>query len=665
MAEREDKNISRRKFITGVGVAGITLLAGRNLFAQEGAASGQTVTNSTYGNPTIASTPSVVLVNVKDFGAIPNDGLDHSNHFQAAIQAITEYGVVFVPAGNYKIDSDITVSNKKQITLITNGETTITGNGQLIFTSSIDSFHGFNNISAGQSIITSNASVPFQIGDYLEIVGTVEDGDSIEIPPTQPRYPVLHFIAKVVDISSNIITLDREIKYAISSVSAAKVTSPYTIDIEKGFTFESFNVSFKYCVGGTINILMTGKTLDGRPGLAFEKSCDFSLFSTSWDLNSTHSITLEHCNRFNIDVHSKNNSSPVKLVDTGDTGVQVSEVPGAAVIRGNGIQDGNIKAFCNSTWVAEMIIRGGRNLNIIIESTDSGRFLLSWTPNKPGNYSEACQFSECKDITIKASLANVFDQAIEFLSVERGTIKAKISTLSSSTEGAIVIKGKSKNIDIIDTEIVCYNAYGIKFEYINGMSGNHRVVNPRINNMRNDGTGISIRDSAIILDANVSIIGGLIKASVPILVNQYHNRVIIRDTKIEATVTHGVILFGDYHELSGSIVITPAGKRAVVVFGLNTKVNNLTSDFPIFIKDIAFDIRNFRNNKVSSIFIEPISYTIKALDGKYSVDSLPQTTNWEAGEYLFNTGVANPGVIGWIRVGSGATGSWKEVKLSN
>jgi hypothetical protein len=57
---------------------------------------------------------SELAFNVMSYGAVPNDGLDDTGAFNAAVAAVPSYGRIYVPRGTYNISSTITV-NKDRI----------------------------------------------------------------------------------------------------------------------------------------------------------------------------------------------------------------------------------------------------------------------------------------------------------------------------------------------------------------------------------------------------------------------------------------------------------------------------------------------------------------------------------------------------------------------
>jgi hypothetical protein len=59
-------------------------------------------------------TKSEMSINVQDYGAVPNDGLDDTTAFRNALSALgTSYGRIYVPRGGYNINDTILVANDR------------------------------------------------------------------------------------------------------------------------------------------------------------------------------------------------------------------------------------------------------------------------------------------------------------------------------------------------------------------------------------------------------------------------------------------------------------------------------------------------------------------------------------------------------------------------
>ncbi|CAG7623086.1 hypothetical protein PAESOLCIP111_02479 [Paenibacillus solanacearum] len=655
---KEPALLSRRTFFTGLGAAGIGLLAGSSLTGMGSAAAGQSVSEAVYGNTGDLPANCCIEYNVKDKGAKADyflaDGTVNPNPtnnalpFQQTFDAIEAGGAVYIPAGAYYMTGNVTVSGK-HVALIAEG-VRLFGGGTFLFDAPAGAAGTASNVTAGDFRLTTAVSAA--AGDFLEIAGTI--GHSLYTPS---RYTATRLIAKVVAAAGGVVTLDRNILFNLTGVTVTRITRPYTLHVSEGLSLHSVGISVSRCIGGSVSVSMTGVRGSSSPGIAVSKCCDLRLQVQAADLLSTHTAVLLDSNNIRLDV----------------TAARCGQTDGSSVkvIRANGIQNVAIDALCISSLTGDSTIYGSRNVRLHIDSIGSGRYNRE-TNVTGGNRLEAVQFSECSDVTVTGSLSEVDDQAIEFLSVERGVIQAKISTLPGCTEGAIVIKGKSKDVDIVNPVIRCWNPYGIKFEYVDGMQGYHRVIQPDIVNLNDtSNTGIFIRDAQAALDANVTVLGGVIQANTPFIVNPNHNKVTIKDTIIECKGGYGVQMNGDYGVVD-NVTVTGTTNRAIVVNGANTTVSRVRSHSLVYIRSgvrPSFSIGNYRGNDVSQIYFDQGSWHIRASQGRYEALSAPAEYAWSAGDVLYNQAPIETGtsgsryiVTGWICTVSGTPGVWSELR---
>ncbi|TYP70289.1 glycosyl hydrolase family 28-related protein [Paenibacillus methanolicus] len=648
--DKENKKWTRKEFLIAAGAAGITMLAGSML-------PGYRVKALTTQE---TSTPP--YINLKDHGAKGDGITDDAASWRKAMYAMPEYGTLFVPAGTYLLQSDVIVNNKRSVTLATNGEVIIKGKGTLKFDSPLGIAQACNPVTPGDMMLTLTATDKFKAGDYVQINGNIADSDYIDT--NGPRYPVVKILARIESIIGTQLRLDRAVAFQLTNASVQKVTSPYSLTIAKGFTFDSYTLAAFRCIGGSIDIGFIGATNGTSSGISFSQSSDFTLRLLARNVSSTHTAVLNDCNHFNATVDSASNM-PSLATPTGMV----------KVVRGNGLQNGKLFVTSQNAWSGVIGINGSRNMDIQVNSVDCGHYFRT-NPPKEGNFLETCQFSECKDISISANLTKVIDQGIEFLSVDRGSITGLIETDKGSTEGAIVIKGKSRSIQIVRPQITCYNNFGIKFEYYNGMAGGHNVTDAAIVNLNPTAIGIGVRDGTKSLDANINIIGGTVTAFVPVLVNPNHNRVMIQNLTATAVSYQALLLSGNNHEVTNTTVIVQGtdpnkGKIAVYVNGLNTRVTKLNAPDAIISlsPSSTFTLADFRDNTITKIMFPHLNWAINVNNGIYSSVSTPPAYLWNVGDYLENRNLRLLGpfgaqytVTGWLCTVSGTPGSWQEIR---
>ncbi|KAL4512783.1 hypothetical protein ABPG72_017468 [Tetrahymena utriculariae] len=58
------------------------------------------------------------LINVQNFGAVPNDGIDDTAAIQAAINSAPSDAIIMIPAGNYTITTQLLVENKQNFSIV-------------------------------------------------------------------------------------------------------------------------------------------------------------------------------------------------------------------------------------------------------------------------------------------------------------------------------------------------------------------------------------------------------------------------------------------------------------------------------------------------------------------------------------------------------------------
>lgn len=588
-----------------------------------------------------------LILNVKDYGAV-GDGVSDDT---AAISTALENGKpIYFPDGTYIVNGFITKSNKN--VKIYGKNVIFKGTGGFTFNSDLSASVAASDIVDGDNKITS--SLACAVGDYIQISGSISH--SLYTPS---RYASVKFIAKVIDVSGGVIKIDRQISYNLTSVTACKILNPYSLSV-KGITLYGVYLNIVNCIVADIEITAKGSV--SNP-IAISQSCDFNIDYKGIDLNNTvQGIVLNDCNNFKLNMIGNN--------------IGMQDGTGTRAIRGNGLQNGEINAILNSSYVGDSMIYGSRSLNFKIVSIGAGRYFRD-NAITTTNRVEAVQFSECDNIILDANMDKVDDQALEFLSVYKGIIKAKVNTLPNSTEGAIVVKGGSQDITIINPVIRCNNPFGIKIECSNNVSDNSvstrtndvKIINPDIVNLAANSYGIIVRDSPIAVNAYVKILGGYIKAYFPVAgADINHNYITIKDCIIETTGGHAIQSIGDYLTVDnvtvlGGNVITV---RAVVSSGTNDKVSRVTSDGAIYLRTNArdnFKLNNFLDNRVPYLWFDTKSWHIYADKQQYRVTAAPTEYTWERDVRFGLVNATASGYAEIVCVTAGTPGTWKNCNL--
>ena len=261
------------------------------------------------------------------------------------------------------------------------------------------------------------------------------------------------------------------------------------------------------------------------------------------------------------------------------------------------------------------------------------------------NRLEGCQFSECDEINVDVNMKNVDDQALEFLCVKNSKVKFIGEGLSTNTpsEGFIVMKGGSENIVIESPFITCFNSYAIKIEgtcsdgktSTDGTVKTNRIkiINPYIISNKE---GIVIRDYGVPTSTSHEIVGGYIKGSPAININQNANSVMIKTTRVDNPTGHSVLLLSDGNYLDGVIGqnTLDVTRRFVSIMGVSNTIKNCDSDggYIYLSGDNAcndFSLKQYSGNNCS-IFLSKFNSTLSYARGYWETTFLQTIASGKA-----------------------------------
>jgi len=581
--------------------------------------------------------------NVKTIYDIKSDGSDITTKL---ISALNDNKSLYFPDGEYTINGVVTITNKDIIMYGNN--VTFKGTGGFTFDSDISVSTFVNDIVDGSSSI--NSLIDCNVGDMLLINGSISH--SLYTPN---RYLTTSVLAKVIDIAGNMIRLDRKINFSLSNVTANIILNPYKVDI-KNIIFDGVSMN----VSKSNNVNIDNKFIGNTDiSLSINQCSNIKVNFKGINLkNATQGIVLNDCNSFDVNVIGVN--------------IGKQDSSGTKAVRCNGLSNGKINAILSDSWHNDVVIYGARNVNVDVISNGSGRYFRDnniITPNR----NESVQFSECDNLEIHCNMDNVDDQGLELLACYKCKVYPKINTLVNSTEGAIVVKGGSQDISIVNPFIRANNPYSIKVECTNNLSDSAnttrtndiKIINPNIVNFNASGYGIILRDSPITVNANVKILGGYIKAMYPIMGNDInHNGLTVLNSLIESNGGHGINSIGDYLLVSNVIVLNGnvTTVRAVISSGANDKVNKVTSDGVVYVRANArdnFNIKNYMDNRVPYIWFDTKSWHIYCDKLQYRVNSIPVEYIWTRDTKLGLINATGGGFAEIICIEDGTPGVWK------
>ncbi|MFC0216229.1 hypothetical protein ACFFK0_27920 [Paenibacillus chartarius] len=571
-------------------------------------------------------------------------GTDVSIIIQNAVNQLTNGGTLFFPRGKYRVGRTVSIKNKN-ISLFCDGDVEFIGPGAFVLDSDISPPSPVSLIEYSGTSITTPLIIA--AGDYVEIAGTI-----VHPNYTVTRYSTLRFVARVVSVQGEVLTLDRQIQYQLTNVTISKILLPYRANISEGFHFAQTNLVINRCIGGDFHLICSGTRGPNGSGVSINSTIDFRLYAKATDLRAMFGISMNDCNNFFIRFMC--------------TRVGLSDGSGTRAFRGNGLQSGKIDASFTSSLAGDMTVYGGRNLQIEIQSIGNGKY---YRDNRiiSGNRSEAVHFSECDQLDVTAYMDHVDDQALEFLNVVGATVYPKrIATLDNSSEGAIVIKEASSNINIYDAVIRCYNDYGIKIECFR-RANNISIHNLDLVNLKSGKAGVHIRDSVVEYDVKLRLLGGYIQASMPVVINPLHNDIHIKGLTLATTAFHAVQSQGDYLIVDSLIALgcNDTIVRAIISSGPNDQISNVVSNGAIYVRDgsrLSFNLRRYTHNRVSRIFLDQdASFSIYTEKGSYKTIGSPTNHVWERGWILEEQNPSAGGKIGRVCVSSGTfypSSSW-------
>lgn len=532
--------------------------------------------------------------------------------------ALIKGGTIELNEGSYSLSKNL-VCNKNVI-LRGNGKVSIRGKYTISFNGEIGTPVSCTNINRGQDSVTV-ALQTFVPNDVVAISGTIVDTKF-----TPERLTSYTLMAQVISIEGNKINLDRTTSFSLDSCTISKV-NPIQVNVEN-VTLNNSSLSLTAVKDSNVKINASGMTATSSPTLAFSKCLDSNFNCNFNNLITNHGVVINNCANVNGDVISNN------------TGRNDGAI--VKVLRGNGVQNSKFNLNCVNSYTGELGFIGSRDNTFVVQSYNSGKY---FTDNNitTGNRLESIQFSEGYNTTVNAKVVDNNDQAIEYLAMVDSQIIPIIKNRVGGSEGSVVIKAGSSNVQVVNPILNCNNPYGIKIELdpYNGFTTNNiSIMNPNIVN--NTGVGIAIRDGVGINDTNIKIIGGFIQGTAGMTVALNHNNVNVDGTTFRPTSTHGIDSLSDYNKYLNVTVqnTTTVSRRAIVSSGANDIVSNATIEGTgvIYVRGEAKDNFNIDRYKKcdNRIFIDGGVLSIWATNRGYGVSQPPAIGSWNTDYLLIN-----------------------------
>lgn len=207
-----------------------------------------------------------VSVNVKDFGARGNGSTDDSKAFKDAISAAPNHTAIFVPAGTYRLNSEVRIT--KPVVLRGEGanKTTLvgymtSGNADIIELSASSEGNNINITSGytkGSTSIMLASTSGLKSGDYIVVFqdnnSLVDNRGRSWLGVDGDENHCMSQIVKITAIKGNLVTISRPLYYTFESGNDPEAKK---LDMLEGAGIENLCVSMNGTGSKRYNIFMT------------------------------------------------------------------------------------------------------------------------------------------------------------------------------------------------------------------------------------------------------------------------------------------------------------------------------------------------------------------------------------------------------------------------
>lgn len=365
--------------------------------------------------------------------------------------------------------------------------TSISGIGTVSFLASEEAAEAVNNVSRSDKTITFTSINPVIAGDTIIISGTV--GHELYSPS---RYTTAKIVATVTGVSGLIATLDQQIDYILTSVTAAKIP-----DASVTFKCES-QTSVSVVTENVKNV--TIKT-SSYGDIGVDNNSSFVSVSSAEAANVSVAVDNAAC-VFGV-VLNNISSGECRISSVNSGGLSSGTT--SKMFRANGIRNMTIYENHVSARHADHVIEGARNCVIHAVSYGGGANFFD-SGSTANNRLESYSNNECDNVTLYGNVRESNDQCLELLSCV--DCKAyghwENGKNTTSSEGAVVIKGFSHNTKFHGVAIG-HSSRGLKVECLNGATNCGTGQTAYIESDSTD--AISVRDASSAYDTGHSFYG--------------------------------------------------------------------------------------------------------------------------------------------------------------
>lgn len=524
------------------------------------------------------------IIELDKLGVLPDNGKqDQSEKIQKIVRESGQNYILKFSKGIYRIDNSIVFKDIQNVSLI-GDNTTFIGSGKLDFLSSLETPFKLENIRQNDNIISSTYYSPIiNSKDFVIISGNL----SHDLYKT-PYISNIATISQITNRRDNSLFLDNSIPFNINNAIAQKILNPYTLNINNINT--SIGIEIQHCIGGNIAVNATGQSW-----VNIQYSSKIKLDTKFENDKNTIQLQLHYSKSLNVKIVSKNSGDNLPLI-------------GMKVLRSNGLINSKINGNFSDSFGCEMVVYGGRNLNVTISSNRDG-LVYRYNNIYTGNRNNGNQFAGCDNVTVQINKYNTDDQALEFHTCYNCQASGIIRTLKNSSEGAIVIKGQSQNIKIINMTIYSNNNFGIKLE-CQGNLKNIKIISCHIFHYGPGNIGINIRDASQTYDANIEIYNTYIEAIYPIQVSSDVNNIKIYNCILKTRDGQCFIANkGNNIKLNNILCLntTQGLYRAIVLYSSNNQIYNIIAINGIIAlgenAEISYSNKYFDKNTTKGIYL--------------------------------------------------------------